>query len=173
MIIDRRCCIRIAAASAMLALYIAVMPVCVVRGKLRGGEEVFAVPCALGAPFTTRYIHSVARTPVEDEYRVLEGSLWGWEERISSHGAGLPYDAPPGGSFVVEDGVMKVRGGRVAHRVIAHRVGTGDLGANVFCAAPFGEEKVYLTLSGELVLLSAGEVPMFALRTTWPPRINR
>jgi len=69
----------------------------------RNGDIIFESPTALGHEFTTRYIHSVELTPVEDEYRILGGKLWTWEERVRSTNAGLPFDRPEHGRFITAD----------------------------------------------------------------------
>lgn len=163
---------RAAIAICSLAAFAAVMPVLSVVGHRRG-EAAFSVPCAIGAPFTTRYVHSVARTDVDDEYRALDGALWGWEESVRSHGAGLPFEAPPSGSFAVEGGRMIVRGGRYAHRSINARVGSEAFGRTVWSIAPFSEREVYRDLPGELISLSVEVAPLCLARVIWPPTIAK
>lgn len=158
---------RCALAVCALAAFALVMPTLSVVGSVRGSLAM-SVPCALGAPFTTRYIHSVARTDVEDEYRALDGALWGWEERVRSHGAGLPFDAPPSGSFVVEDGRMVVRGGRTAYEEINVRIGSEALGRTVWSVAPFGEREVYRDAPGALITLSVSVAPLYRSVVMWP-----
>ena len=112
--------------------------------SIRHGEEVLcAAPVSFGAPFETSYVHSVQLTPVIDEYRILGGRIWSWEERVQSHNAGLPFDAPQHGRFLVKSPWMIVQGGRVATTNIPYRVGTDSLGQNRWSLPPFAELLAY------------------------------
>ena len=53
------------------------------------GSLIFSSPAAVGHKFYTRYIHSVELTPVEDDYIVVDGKLWSWEERVRRDGTML------------------------------------------------------------------------------------
>ncbi len=111
---------------------------------IRRGEELqLAAPISFGAPFETSYIHSVQLTPVIDEYRILGGQIWSWEERVQSHNAGLPFSAPEHGRFLVRSPWMIVQGGRVATTHIPYRVGTDTLGQNRWRLPPFEEIRAY------------------------------
>jgi hypothetical protein len=100
------------------------------------GVELFS-PLPNGASFPTIYTHSVEKTPVVDEYRIVGGKIWGWEERVKSHNAGLPFSAPEHGSFVVRPDWMIVRGGRRPSDSIAYRVGNAETGRNMWELPPF------------------------------------
>jgi hypothetical protein len=107
------------------------------------GEALLASPVGMGSPFVTFYVHSLQLTPVIDEYRIIGGEIWTWEERVQSHNAGLPFAAPEHGSFVMAPPWMIVRGGRMAMNRIAYRVGTEELGKNRWALPPFGEIQAY------------------------------
>jgi hypothetical protein len=112
--------------------------------EIRDGDDVlFASPVGIAAPLETYYLHSLQLTPVIDEYRIIGGRIWTWEERVQSHNAGLPFDAPEHGSFVMAPPWMIVRGGRRAMESIIYRVGTGDLGKNRLTLRPFDEILMY------------------------------
>jgi hypothetical protein len=114
------------------------------RLEIRCGDDVLlASPVSFGAPFTTSYIHSVQLTPVIDEYRILGGKIWIWEERAQSHNAGLPFDAPARGRLIMDSPWMIVQGGRVSMTGIAYRVGTNLLGQNRWFLPPFEEVAAY------------------------------
>ncbi len=81
--------------------------------------------------FTLRYIHSVEKTPVEDEYRSVGGRIRLWEERTVSHNAGLPTEAPPNGRFIMGKNWMHVRGGGASFPFFRYRVGNEILGRNI------------------------------------------
>lgn len=127
--------LRTAAAVFCGALFLAEMPVnCL---SITGDGVSLSAPLPNGASFTTTYVHSVEGTPVVDEYRIVGGSIWGWEERVRSHNAGLPFGAPEHGSFVVNSDWMIVRGGRRPADNIAYRVGNAEIGRNIWELPPF------------------------------------
>lgn len=117
---------------------------------------VAASPMIGGNAFTTEYIHSVQLTPVIDEYRILQGRIWGWEERVQSHNAGLPFDAPKRGRFVMDPPWMIVRGDGINTDRIAYRVGTADLGNNKWFLPPFEEIKAYERFPSKRVFITSG-----------------
>jgi hypothetical protein len=125
----------------------------------------FSAPLPNGAAFVTSYIHSVQLTPVIDEYRILQGRIWTWEERVQSHNAGLPFAAPKHGRFIMAPPWMVVQGGRRAEQTIAYRVGTEKLGRNTWALPPFTETAAYARFPSERVFFRASikrlsEVPV-------------
>jgi hypothetical protein len=97
------------------------------------GTPLFMAGAPLGQAFATEYIHSVQRTPVEDIYRIVNGRIWSWQERVQSHNAGLPFARPPFGRFRMDDPPwMVVEGGWQSWDAIILRVGNAELGRNVF-----------------------------------------
>jgi hypothetical protein len=117
--------------------------------EIRHGDDVLlASPVSFGAPFSTSYIHSVQLTPVIDEYRILGRHIWSWEERVQSHNAGLPFDAPVYGRFIMNPPWMIVRGGRMSTAGIAYRVGTEIFGQNRWSLPPFEEIAAYKMYPG-------------------------
>ncbi len=67
-------------------------PVYVLSVSRRDGETVFRRIVSPSTPIVFGYIHSVERTPVEDELRAAGGRFWQWEVRVRSHNAGLPSE---------------------------------------------------------------------------------
>ena len=135
-----------------------------------GGEVLFAAPLSMGSSFTTVYIHSVQLTPVVDEYKIVQGKIWGWEERIKSHNAGLPFSAPPNGRFLVEPSWMIVQGGRLVKERIIYRVGDEKLGQNTWSLPPFETVKIYEAIPWKRVFIDASvkklsEAPLIGWRT--------
>ena len=135
-----------------------------------GGEVLFAAPLSMGTSFTTVYIHSVQLTPVVDEYKIVKGKIWGWEERIKSHNAGLPFSAPPNGRFLVEPSWMIVQGGRLVQDRIVYRVGDEKLGRNTWSLPPFEMVKIYEAIPWKRVFIDASikklsEAPLIGWRT--------
>jgi hypothetical protein len=123
------------------ALLLAEMPVnCL---SIRGDGVSFTSALPNGASFTTTYEHSVERTPVIDEYRIVGGNIWGWEERVKSHNAGLPFGAPLHGSFIMNSDWMIVRGGRRPTASIAYRIGNAEIGMNTWELPPFARVNAF------------------------------
>ena len=89
-----------------LGMTLAVWPVNVISICTDGGEAVFSAPVPEGWAFTSRMIHSLEKTPVEDEYRVVSGRIWQWEERFQSNNAGLPTEVPVNGSVHFRPGLV-------------------------------------------------------------------
>lgn len=130
--------------------------------EIRHGDDLLlASPISFGAPFTTSYIHSVQLTPVIDEYRILGGRIWSWEERVQSHNAGLPFDAPAHGRFIVKAPWMIVQGGRIAAKNIAYRVGTESLGRNRWSLPPFEEFPAFEAYPGRRVDIAVSVKKLF------------
>ena len=100
------------------------------------GAPVLRVPALLGREVTACIIHSVQLTPVIDEYRVQEGRIWAWREKIMSHNAGLPSLKPERGRFVYDPPWMIVEGTGASWESLLYRVGTESLGKNELCVAP-------------------------------------
>lgn len=139
----------VALLAATLALYL--WPVNYLRIVTADSEQrtVLASPAAGGDSFVTGYIHSLQLSPVIDEYRIVGGALWSWEERVQSHNAGLPFEAPEHGSFVVAPPWMIVRGGRRRFDSIIHRVGDRQFGQNTWRLAPLDEIAIYELYPGK------------------------
>jgi len=119
------------------------------------GRAVLSSPLANGDSFVTVYIHSVQLSPVIDDYRVVGGKLWSWEERVQSHNAGLPFDAPKHGRFLLAPPWMIVQGGRRAHDAIILRVGDEEFGQNTWRLPPRPEEEAFRTHPGKRLILRA------------------
>jgi hypothetical protein len=114
------------------ALVIRSAPSAATPGASGRDAPLFAASAPLGQAFATDYIHSVQLTPVEDIYRIVNGKIWSWQERVQSHNAGLPFARPPFGRFRMDSPWMVVEGGRQAWDVIVLRVGDAKFGRNHF-----------------------------------------
>lgn len=106
--------------------------VLVIRAAPPGDPPLVRQAAPLGQEFWTRYLHSVQRTPVLDCYRIVNGRIWSWREYIQSHNAGLPFQKPLFGRFIMDAPWMIVEGGRQSWAGIALRVGDAELGRNAF-----------------------------------------
>ncbi|PIE65125.1 MAG: hypothetical protein CSA26_04600 [Desulfobacterales bacterium] len=65
-------------------------PTCLTVYRFPGGEKLAQVPTADQNLFFLSFIHSVSKTPVQDEYRVVNGMIVQVAEYFETHGAGLP-----------------------------------------------------------------------------------
>lgn len=117
-------------------------------------DLVFSAPAANGNRFITRYIHSVEQTPVEDEYCIIDGGIWIWEERVRSSGAGLPSVTPPKGRFIDSGEWLIYQGSRNPVSQYYYRVGDQYLGLNQADFVPFGRKNLYIIYSGERLRVS-------------------
>lgn len=73
-------------------------------------ELVFFSPLPQSQVFCIRFVHSVARSPVEEWFRFRDGDLLLESTVYQDFGAGLPFDAGPGRHMVVRDGVIGLSG---------------------------------------------------------------
>ncbi len=122
---------------------------------------IFQTPVSLGHKFTTRYIHSVELTPVEDEYRIVYGQLWTWEERVRSTNAGLPFDKPRHGRFLNTGRWMIFQGGRMSWKEYYYRVGNKSVGRNQFALEPLGLKNFYELYEGERLTIRIAKIPFY------------
>jgi hypothetical protein len=118
-------------------------------GASRDAAVALRVPALLGRSIQTRMIHSVQLTPVIDEYRVQEGRIWAWREKIMSHNAGLPSLRPERGRFAYDPPWMIVEGTGQSWESIVYRVGTGELGGNELCLPPSPCRELWREMPGE------------------------
>lgn len=124
------------------------------------GKDLFSYPISSRQKITTGYIHSVQLTPVEDDYRILDNMVWLWEERVVSHNAGLPTEAPRNGSFFSDRDWMYVRGGRYHWNRVHFRVGNDELGRNWMQIKPFQRSQLYELYPGQLFKLHVDRNPL-------------
>lgn len=118
------------------------------------GNVVFASPASNGNRFTTRYIHSVERTPVEDEYRIANGRIWMWEERVRSTNAGLPFARPAKGRFIETNEWLVYQGGRNYVTEYFYRIGNQHFGLNQINFEPYGLCDFFRIFMGERLRVS-------------------
>lgn len=128
-------------------------------------EVVLAAPVANADSFVTTYIHSLQLSPVADDYRVVGGKIWSWEERVQSHNAGLPFDRPEHGRFLVDSPWMIVQGGRRVFGTIVHRVGNEQFGRNTWHLPPSDEAKIYERYPGRRMTMRASVRSLREART--------
>ena|GEM_PF-540187 len=121
-------------------------------GAFGEGDAVYTVPVLLGREVRNTIIHSVQLTPVVDEYRVQEGRIWAWREKILSHNAGLPSLKPERGRFTYDPPWMIVEGTGAAWASFIYRVGTESLGKNELCVFPSPCRELWREMPGERLL---------------------
>jgi hypothetical protein len=146
------------------ALLIRFAPSAVTSETSGHDAPLFAASAPLGQEFATEYIHSVQLTPVQDTYRIVNGRIWSWRERVQSHNAGLPFARPPFGRFRMNPPWMVIEGGRQSWEEIFLRVGNTALGRNVFS---YGVEAprtaLYERFPGKRLQLSIERHPLITL----------
>lgn len=108
-------------------------------------------PAPPGFEYRTRILHSVQLTPVEDRYRVVQGRIYGWQERTMSHNAGLPSLRPVRGRFYLESPWMIYEGTGDSFEQLFYRVGTEYLGRNEMYTEQQGWCDLWQKYSGELL----------------------
>ncbi len=140
-----------------LGLAVAAWPISVVSLRRENGMEAFSAPVPEGWTLTSRIIHSLERTPVEDEYRVVSGKIWQWEERFRSNNAGLPTEIPVQGRFLSSSGWFIARGGRNRWEILHYRVGNSDLGRNIVFPGGFKALNLFEDFPGERLTFSVTE----------------
>ncbi|MBN1332285.1 MAG: DUF1850 domain-containing protein [Synergistales bacterium] len=128
---------------------------------LQEKEDIFSLPVRIGQKIKTGYIHSVQLTPVEDDYKVVDNLLWLWEERVISHNAGLPTEAPRNGTFFQDDQWMYIRGGRYNWPSFNLRVGNGLLGKNWLSLGKSDPNFLYETFPGKRLTFQISEEILF------------
>ncbi len=128
-----------------------------------GNRMLFSSPSAVGHKFTTRYIHSVELTPVEDEYYIVGGRLWAWEERVRSSKAGMPSVRPENGRYIETEKWMIFQGGRISWNEYYYRIGNDKLGLNQAMFEPYGLRNFYKIFPGKRLVVRVRTAPfMFA-----------
>ena len=123
------------------------------------GSLIFSSPAAVGHKFYTRYIHSVELTPVEDDYIVVDGKLWSWEERVRSSKAGMPSMLPTQGRFFEDDQWMTYQGGRISWNRYYYRIGDKRFGLNQASFEPFGRRNIFSIYPGQCLTVKIGREP--------------
>ena len=87
-----------------------------------GGKVVFILPVYEGDRYTIRFIHSVARRPVDEIYEIASDCSILRETVYDMMGAGLPYEPTAGQTFTVEDGKYHIRGFDMRIPALTYRI---------------------------------------------------
>lgn len=78
--------------------------------KNADGAVLFSCPARDGLTFGIRYIHSVAKSPVEDWFRVSHQTIFLEKTVYQDFGAGLPHTPGPGQTMSTGDGHIIISG---------------------------------------------------------------
>lgn len=124
-------------------------------GKPDDGTVLIKKELILGIDIENTIIHSVQLTPVIDVYRVQEGRIWAWREKIQSHNAGLPSLAPERGRFIYDAPWMIVEGGGASWERIHYRVGTETFGRNQIRVGAGPRRELWRDAPGKLLTICA------------------
>lgn len=87
------------------------------------GAVLFACPAQEGFTFGIRYVHSVAKSPVEDWFHVVHDVIFLEKTIYQDFGAGLPHNPGPGQSMSAADGHIVIQGYHMALPSFDVRVG--------------------------------------------------
>lgn len=82
----------------------------VLRVRDTDGTLLLTAPLPHGAEFGIRFIHSVARSPVEEWFCAKDGNIALSRTIYKDFGAGLPHEALEGQRMVFADGHMEISG---------------------------------------------------------------
>ncbi len=126
------------------------------------GIDVYFMPVPVGARFMLTYIHSVEKTLVEDDYRIVGERIWSWEERVLSQNAGMPFVTPRNGRLIMDGEWLRFRGGRYAWSQLFYRVGNETLGMNEFFVFPpwSSHYRLYMLFPSKRLRLSVSKIPL-------------
>ncbi|MEG2019796.1 MAG: DUF1850 domain-containing protein [Synergistaceae bacterium] len=122
---------------------------------------IFSSPCSNGYRFSTRYIHSVELTPVEDYYIITGGKIWLWEERVRSSKAGMPSMIPMHGRYIEAKDWLIYQGGQISFDTYFYRIGDKQFGCNQAKFSPFGLCNFYEIFSRELLSVKVTKMPFY------------
>lgn len=86
------------------------------------GAIFFMKHVSLGDRYTVRFIHSVARRPVDEIYEIEEGCSKLVETVYDMTGAGLPHAPEPGQTFTIENGKYHITGYDLKIPVLTYRI---------------------------------------------------
>lgn len=123
---------------------------------------VYFRPAPVGGRFILSYIHSVEKTLVEDDYRIVGGRIWSWEERVLSQNAGMPFVTPRNGRLIMDGEWLRFRGGRHAWNDLFYRVGNEIFGMNEFFVFPpySSHHKLFRIFPSKRLRFSVSRFPM-------------
>lgn len=124
---------------------------------------IYSRPAAVGGRFMTRYVHSIEKTSVEDDYRIVGERIWSWEERVVSQNAGMPIVTPRNGRLIVDEEWFRFRGGRLSWSELFYRVGNEALGMNELIVFPpcSGKYELFGLFPSKLLRFSVKKTPIF------------
>lgn len=75
--------------------------------SLDSGRLVYAETVSVGDSFEIRFLHSVHRTPVEEQFRIMQDhSIMLEQVRYETYGVGNPSEPQPGEVFRMENGTL-------------------------------------------------------------------
>lgn len=147
--------------SAIVATSISVLPAIVL---FDGGGRKIATLSLEDGRFVHRYIHSIHKTPVDEEFKVSGTTLELERVRYDSYGVGMPSDG--GDAFRIEDNRFVVDMSRSFKRLdirVSHLPGHGLIMDGVF--HPFTE---WVPAEALITLRAGKKVSIFARRKAHP-----
>jgi len=113
----------VSCAAAALAVFAAV-PQLFLTLEDETGAVVFVRPVHKGDRYTVRFIHSVARTPVDEIYEIAPDASVLRETVYDMMGAGLPHEPLEGQTFTTENGKYRISGFNMRIPALTYRINT-------------------------------------------------
>jgi hypothetical protein len=123
------------------------------------GKIILASPAPNAYPFFTEYAHSFQLTPVIDDYRLVNGKIWGWEERTQPRGAAPPSLPSPNPRLTISPPWMIIRGRRNETSLINYRVGNARFGRDLWRFDPWDTINIFEIYPLFSLSLESGIVP--------------
>ncbi len=155
-----RFCVRAFFTAGILYFCCVPVPVLILEERREAPKVFVSQSLVPSQPIITRYIHSVEKTPVEDEYYASSGMLWQWEERVRSHNAGLPFLKRSRGIFFQSPCWMHFRGGGAGYPSIFLRIGNEEFGQNQLELPKIASWDLFREFPGKPVTLRVRETSL-------------
>lgn len=113
------------------------------------GDVVYLLPVSIGERYTVRFIHSVARRPVDEIYEIAKDCSILRETVYDMMGAGLPTSPEEGQTFTVKDGKFHIKGYDLKIPVLTYRVNKVVADHELFIGGESFKLKKWIKAPGE------------------------
>ncbi|WP_302295254.1 DUF1850 domain-containing protein, partial [Pyramidobacter piscolens] len=121
------------------------------------GAVVYLRPVKLGERYTVRFIHSVARRPVDEIYEIAPDCSILRETVYDMMGAGLPTGPLDGQTFTVEDGAYRIRGFHLRLPAVTYRISKVAADHTLFVGTDEFKLKQWVSAPGKPLTFSVHE----------------
>lgn len=152
------------------ALGVAVF-VCVPRLFLTAEDEngrvVLMWPVHLGDRYTIRFIHSVARRPVDEIYEIARDCSILRETVYDMMGAGLPHSPESGQTFTTENGKYHIRGYDLHIPALTYRINAVVADHTLLIDGREYPLRLWTSAPGKPLTFRVRRVAMYSLARYW------